>query len=103
RSRLALSAKTPTGQAATSAVRQEIWPPRRFDRLPAVPDPLHYPVDIVRDCVVLEVLAGLKSPSEIARQHKPKRELISRWMDTALEGLTYSHEACCTVVEVAGR
>ena len=27
--------------------------------------------------VVLEVLAGLKSPSEVARQHKLKPELIS--------------------------
>ena len=37
--------------------------------------------------VVLEVLAGLKSPSEIARQHKLKPELIARWKDIALEGL----------------
>ena len=37
--------------------------------------------------VVLEVLAGLKSPSEIARQHKLKPELIARWKDITLEGL----------------
>jgi transposase len=37
--------------------------------------------------VVLEALAGLKSPSEIARQHKLKPELIARWKDIALEGL----------------
>ncbi|HKM52895.1 MAG TPA: hypothetical protein VJY33_05740, partial [Isosphaeraceae bacterium] len=36
---------------------------------------------------VLEVLAGLKRPSEIARQHKLKPELIARWKDIALEGL----------------
>jgi transposase-like protein len=36
---------------------------------------------------VLENLAGLKSPSEIARQHKLKPELISRWKQIALEGL----------------
>jgi hypothetical protein len=36
--------------------------------------------------VVLEVLAGLESPSEIARQHKPKPELIARWKDIAPEG-----------------
>ena len=33
--------------------------------------------------VVIEVLAGLKSPSEVARQHKLKPELIARWKDTA--------------------
>src|SRR3954454_5724177 len=37
--------------------------------------------------VVLEVLAGLKSQAEIARQHKLKPELIARWKDIALEGL----------------
>ena len=37
--------------------------------------------------VVLEVLAGLKSPSEIARHHKLKPELLARWKDIALEGL----------------
>ena len=37
--------------------------------------------------VVLEVLSGLKSPSEVARQHKLKPELIARWKDIALEGL----------------
>src|SRR6476660_6502326 len=37
--------------------------------------------------VVLEVLASLKSPSEVARQHKLKPELITRWKDIALEGL----------------
>jgi transposase-like protein len=37
--------------------------------------------------VVLEVLSGQRSGSEVARQHKPKPELISRWMDVALEGL----------------
>jgi transposase len=37
--------------------------------------------------VVLEVLTGLKSPSEVARLHKLKPELIARWKDTAPEGL----------------
>ena len=37
--------------------------------------------------VVLEVLAGLKSQAEVARQHKLKPELITRWKDIALEGL----------------
>jgi transposase-like protein len=37
--------------------------------------------------VVLEVLSGLKSQAEVARQHKLKPELIARWKDTALEGL----------------
>ena len=37
--------------------------------------------------VVLEVLAGLKSRAEVARQHKLKPELIARWRDVALEGL----------------
>ncbi len=37
--------------------------------------------------VVLEVLAGLKSPSEVARQHKLEPELVARWKDIALEGL----------------
>jgi transposase-like protein len=37
--------------------------------------------------VVLEVLAGLNSPSEIARQRKLKPELIARSKDIALEGL----------------
>jgi len=37
--------------------------------------------------VVLEVLAGLESQAEIARHHKLKPELISRWKDIALEGL----------------
>ena len=37
--------------------------------------------------VVLEVLAGLKSQAEVARQHKLKPELIARWKDIALEGL----------------
>src|SRR5262249_54217093 len=37
--------------------------------------------------LVLEVLAGLKSQAEIARQHKLKPELIARWKDIALEGL----------------
>jgi transposase-like protein len=37
--------------------------------------------------VVLEVLSGLKSPSESDRQHKPKPELIARWKETALEGM----------------
>jgi transposase-like protein len=37
--------------------------------------------------VVLEVLTGLKSPSETDRQHKRKPELIARWNDLALEGL----------------
>ena len=37
--------------------------------------------------VVLEVLAGLKSQAEVARQYKLKPELIARWKDIALEGL----------------
>jgi transposase-like protein len=37
--------------------------------------------------VVLEVLAGLKSQAEVARQHKLKPELIARGKDVALEGL----------------
>ena len=37
--------------------------------------------------VVLEVLAGLKSQAEVARQHKLKPELITRWKEIALEGL----------------
>jgi transposase-like protein len=37
--------------------------------------------------VVLEVLSGLKSQAEIARQHKLKSELVARWKDTALEGM----------------
>ncbi len=36
--------------------------------------------------VVLEVLSGLKSQAEVARQHKLKPELIARWKDLALEG-----------------
>jgi transposase len=37
--------------------------------------------------VVLEVLAGLKSQAEVARQYKLKPELIARWKDVAIEGL----------------
>ena len=37
--------------------------------------------------VVLELLAGLRSQAEVARQHKLKPELIARWKDIALEGL----------------
>ena len=37
--------------------------------------------------VVLEVLSGLKSQAEVARQHKLKPELIARWKEIALEGL----------------
>ena len=37
--------------------------------------------------VVLEVLSGLKSQAEVARQHKLKPELIARWKDIALKGL----------------
>jgi transposase-like protein len=37
--------------------------------------------------VVLEVLSGLKSQAEVARQHKLKPELIASWKDIALEGL----------------
>jgi len=37
--------------------------------------------------VVLEVLSGLKSQAEVARQHKLKPELIARWKDIALEGM----------------
>src|SRR4051795_10664662 len=36
--------------------------------------------------VVLEVLSGLKSQAEVARQHRLKPELIARWKDVALEG-----------------
>jgi transposase-like protein len=36
---------------------------------------------------VLEVLSGLKSQAEVARQHKLKPELIARWKEVALEGL----------------
>ena len=39
--------------------------------------------------VVLEALAGPKSPSEIARQCKLKPELIARWKDIALEGCSH--------------
>ena len=37
--------------------------------------------------VVLEVLTGLSSQAEVARQHKLKPELIARWKEVALEGL----------------
>jgi transposase len=37
--------------------------------------------------VALEVLFGLKSHSEVARQHQLKPELITRWKEIALEGL----------------
>ena len=37
--------------------------------------------------IVLEVLAGLKSQAEVARQHKLKPELIARWKEIAIEGL----------------
>lgn len=37
--------------------------------------------------VVLEVLGGLKSQAEVARQHKLKPELIARWKEVALKGL----------------
>ncbi len=37
--------------------------------------------------VVLEVLSGLHSQAEVARQYKLKPELITRWKDIALEGL----------------
>ena len=37
--------------------------------------------------IVLEVLTGLKSSSEVARQHKLKPELIARWKAVALEGM----------------
>ena len=37
--------------------------------------------------VVLEILTGLKSQAEVARQHKLRPELIARWKDIALEGL----------------
>ena len=43
--------------------------------------------------VVLEVLAGLKSQAEVARQHKLKPELIARWKEVALEGLETLFEA----------
>ncbi len=34
--------------------------------------------------VVLEVLSSLKSQAEVARQHKLKPELITRWKEIAL-------------------
>jgi transposase-like protein len=37
--------------------------------------------------VVLEVLTGQRNAAEAARRHKLKPELISRWKDSALEGL----------------
>jgi transposase len=37
--------------------------------------------------VVLEVLSGLKSQAEVARQHKLKPELVARWKEAALDGL----------------
>src|SRR5262249_7922970 len=37
--------------------------------------------------VVLEVLAGLKSQAQVARQHKLNPDLSARWKDIALEGL----------------
>jgi transposase len=37
--------------------------------------------------VILEVLAGLKSQAEVARQHRLKPELVARWKETALDGL----------------
>src|SRR3954469_16011551 len=37
--------------------------------------------------IVLEVISGLKSQAEVARQHKLKPELIARWKDIALGGL----------------
>ncbi len=37
--------------------------------------------------VVLEVLTGLKSQSEVARQHGLKPELVARWKDIAMEHL----------------
>ena len=37
--------------------------------------------------IVLEVLSGLKSQAEVARQHKLKPELVARWKDTALDGM----------------
>jgi transposase len=37
--------------------------------------------------VVLDILSGLRSQAEVARQRKLKPELITRWKDIALEGL----------------
>jgi transposase len=37
--------------------------------------------------IVLEVLSGLKSQAEVAREYKLKPERVARWKDTALEGL----------------
>ena len=37
--------------------------------------------------VVLEVLSGLKSQAEVARQHKLKPKLVARWKEVALDGL----------------
>ena len=36
--------------------------------------------------LVLEVLAGPRSPSEVARRHRLKREPIARWEDIVLDG-----------------
>jgi RNA polymerase sigma-70 factor (ECF subfamily) len=43
--------------------------------------------------IVLEVLSGLKSQAEVARQHKLKPELIARWKNVALERLESLFEA----------
>src|SRR3954453_20822789 len=45
--------------------------------------------------VVLEVLAGLKSQAEVARQHKLKPELIARWKEFAFEGLESLFQGEC--------
>ena len=43
--------------------------------------------------VVLEVLSGLKSQSEVAREHKRKPELVARRREIAFEGLETSFQA----------
>ena len=62
----------------------QYWPPRSVPDAQA-PTPILHPQ--FKAQVVLEVLAGLKSQAEVARQHKLKPELIARWKDIALEGL----------------
>ena len=63
----------------------QYWPPRSVLRCPSAdadPSPPQFKAQ-----VVLEVLSGLRSQAEVARQHKLKPELIARWKDIALEGL----------------
>jgi transposase-like protein len=43
--------------------------------------------------VVLEVLSGLKSQADVARQHHLKPELIARWKEIAFQGLVTLFQA----------